>query len=288
MEKNNKDNKAPVKPKMRIQLLDENLITLSDRLVDQAIELYQGPKDKHKNPIKLEVVLTSQNDINAFKEYIDQLAGNLPIREVNSKGRPASTTQKELESPREDILLRVEDMIANGEDQDAIINYLRKLGFVFMVTEDFLHYFPGFPLQVRDIGQPNNNGQYPESLNWMVRRTKMGKMPSSDKYDPMIIFGFKVMGLRNKKFVSYLYRDNRKKHKAEIPTKKALSFANFEMSKMPHYMTEDERLKWSAEMRSLMLSKDKKPSKFFLRWAPEITLPNSHKEKLEHLNITFK
>ena len=41
-------------------------------------------------------------------------------------------------------------------------------------------------------------------------------------------------------------------------------------------------------MRQLMLDPEKKPSKFFIRWAPDILLPESHKEKLKHLDITFK
>lgn len=277
--------KAPVKPKMRVQLLDDELRVIQDRLVDQTTEFYNGPKEKHTNPFRLEVVLSSKNDIDSLKSYLDSLAGNLPIKELQSRGRPSTALSKELDSPREDILLQVENLINDGSNQDDVIKYLRNLGFVFLVTEDVLRYFPDFPFDNKDVGEPNHNGQYPKSMSWMVRRIKMGKMPISDKYDPMIIFGFNIMGERDRKVVSYLYKTNRKRYKVEVPKKNALKFANFEMAKMPHFMTEDERFKWSTEMRMLMLDQNKKPSKFFVRWLPEIQLPDIHKRKLEHLSL---
>lgn len=35
-------------------------------------------------------------------------------------------------------------MIEEGKSQQDIIKYLRGLGFVFILTEDFLFHFPGF------------------------------------------------------------------------------------------------------------------------------------------------
>lgn len=280
------ENKIIIKPKMRITLLDSELRCISDRLVDQATEFMQGAKVKHTDPIKLEVVLTSKNDIDSLKTYLDQLVGNLPIKVIGTRGRPSSTPSKELESPREDIYLKVEEM-TKTESQDEIIKYLRSLGFVFLLTEDFLHYFPDFKFRAKDIGEANRNGQYINSYQWLVRRIKMAKDPKSDKYDPQIIFGF-YLNERNPRFVGYLYKDFKSRMKAYIPDKTKITFASFEMAKMPPYMEETERLKWSTEMRQLMLDPEKKPSKFFIRWAPDILLPESHKEKLKHLNITFK
>lgn len=284
------ENEIKIKPKMRVQLLDKELRVISDRLVDQSIEFMQGAKVKHTDPIKLEVVLTSQNDINSLKTYLEQLAGNLPIKEMGTRGRPATTVAKDI-SPREDIYEKVEQLIGEGCNQDAIIKYLRDLGFVFLLTEDLLTYFPGFPFRERDIKKPNNNGQYLDSYQWLIRRVKKSKDPKADKYDPQILFGFKIFE-RNEKFVGYLYKQFKNKHKASIPEKNALSFANFEMAKLPAYMIEEERLKWSTEMRQLMLNKEKKPSKFFIRWVPDIILPLSYKPKLLHLleqiNFNFK
>ena len=66
------ENKIIIKPKMRITLLDSELRCISDRLVDQATEFMQGAKVKHTDPIKLEVVLTSKNDIESLKTSLAQ------------------------------------------------------------------------------------------------------------------------------------------------------------------------------------------------------------------------
>lgn len=274
--------------KCRIQLLDENLVVKSDRLVDQNIEFNTGPKQNWKGPIRLEVTLVNKQDITSLKKYIDALEGELPIKEVASKGRPSSNNEMEINSPREDIYSEVEGLVKEGKNQDHIINYLRSLGFVFLLTEDFLTYFPEFKFKERDISKPNSNGQYPNSYSWMVRRIKKAKDPKSDKYDPQIIFGFSILGERDDKVVGYLFKERKSAFKAAIPTKNALTFNNMEMCKMPHYMTEEERLKWSSEMRQLIVNKEKAPSKFFLRWAVDVQVPLVTQEKLKHLNLTFK
>lgn len=135
-----KEEKEIFKPKLRITTLSENGNPLSDRLVDACTEMYAGPKVQHKGPIRIEVTLVNQQDISQFKEYLDKLSGNLPIKESAGRGRPSNTQSKELESPREDILADVEKMVNEGKSQQDIIKYLRDLGFVFILTEDFLYH----------------------------------------------------------------------------------------------------------------------------------------------------
>ena len=97
------------KPKLRITTLSENGTPLSDRLVDAYTEMNSGPKVQHNGPIRVEVTLTNQSEINNFKDYLDRLSGNLPIKAPSAgRGRPANSTTQEIESPREDILLDVE------------------------------------------------------------------------------------------------------------------------------------------------------------------------------------
>ena len=76
-----KEEKEIFKPKLRITTLSENGNPLSDRLVDACTEMYAGPKVQHKGPIRIEVTLVNQQDISQFKEYLDKLSGNLPIKE---------------------------------------------------------------------------------------------------------------------------------------------------------------------------------------------------------------
>lgn len=269
------------KPKIRIQLLDEYLRPIEDRLVDQTTEFYLGPKKAHKGPVKFEITLADQLDIDNFKAYIDKLRSDLPIKEISSRGRPSNNSSNaNIDSPREDILLQIEKM----EDQDEAIKYLRDLGFVFLLTEDFLTYFPEFEFDTRDIGKPNSTGQYLESLCWMVRCIKRAKDPKSDKYDKMIIFGIHIQGGRSKKVVPYLYGERKKPLRIEYKDDKKLSFSKVtELTKYPHYMTEDERLKFGTEFRQLTSNKDKKPTKFFLRWYKDVKFSDENKKMVEEI-----
>lgn len=277
--KKEEDKPKVFKPKMRITTLDEQGVYLSDRLVDAQSELYAGPKESHKGPIRLEVTLTNKNDVDSFKNYLDQLVGNLPIKVQSAgRGRP-STAAKELDTPREDILLKVEDMVKDGKNQTDIIKYLRDLGFVFILTEDLKYYFPDFPFRTKDIGEPNNGGQYPNSYSWCIRRIRKGKDPKTDKFDPMIMFGFSIINGPSRKVIPYLYKERKNPLKV-IPPKKALSFSDVEFTKYPAWMNQDERLKFSFEIRQLILNKDKKPSKFFHRWYQDVKFPDSIKDQM--------
>lgn len=271
------------KPKLRISLLEENGAVINDRLVDSTTEYYSGPKIQHKGPIRIEVTLANTSDIDNFKNYLDKLVGNLPIKApAAGRGRPSASSQA-LESPREDILMQVSNMAKDGKNQTEVIEYLRKLGFVFILTEDFVYHFPEFKkiLNVKDVGSPNDNGQYTDSLALMVRCIKKAKDPRTDKFDPMIFFGFNIHK-PSRKVVPYLYKE--RKDPIRISTgKKVLSFNTVEFTKFPSYMREDERLKFSIEQRQLIVNPEKKPSKFFLRWVNDAKFPDSIKPKIEEI-----
>lgn len=275
------------KPKLRVTLLSENGCPVSDRLVDSATEFNLGPKVKHEGPIRIECTLRDNQDVQLFKDYLDRLTGTLPVREPSvGRGRPAGIT-KQLESPREEVLAEVEKLVSAGKNQKEITKYLRKLGFVFILTEEFKMHFPEFEFNIKDVGEPTDNGQYLNSLSWMVRLIKEAKDPKADKFDPQIIFGFSIIEGPSKKIVPYLYKERRKPLKAE-PVKKDLSFSNVGFTKYPKYMLEEERLKFSFEQRQLMFSPDKKPSKFFLRWSKDVEIPDTVWESLQNRNIPFK
>lgn len=273
------ENKEVFKPKLRVTLLSNTGCPISDRLVDSYTEFNTGPKVQHEGPIRIEVTLESKNDIKSFKDYIDRLSGTLPIKEVVSRGRPSNTTTKDLESPREDILLEVENMVKEGKSQDNIVKYLRDLGFVFILTEEFKYHFPEFEFDKKDVGKPNDNGQYPESYSWMVRQIKKAKDPKADKYDPQIIFGFSILKGVSRKVVPYLYKERKKPLKCEKSSSQ-LSFSKVGFTKYPAFMIEQERLKFSSEIRQLLDNPEKKPSKFFLRWFRDVIFPDTIKDKM--------
>lgn len=283
-----KEEKKVFKPKMRITTLNEDGSYIQDRLVDAYTELNAGPKFQHDGPVRLEITLQNQQDIEAFKTYIDQLTGKLPLRETTGRGRPSGgSTTAPLESPREDIMAKVEQMVKEGSNQEDIIKYLRGLGFVFILTEDFLYHFDDFPFSKKDIGEPNANGQYLNSFSWMVRCIKRAKDPKADKFDPMILFGFAIMNGPSKKIIPYLYKERRHPFRVDNG-KKILTYSTVEFSKMPAWMLPDERIKFSAEQRQLLANPEKQPSKFFLRWSHDVLLPDSVHEKFMGRGIIFK
>ena len=272
------------KPKLRITLLEDNGAVIHDRLVDATTEYYAGPKIQHSGPIRLETTLTNTQDIESFKKYLDQLTGTLPIKAPSAgRGRPSMATQANTESPREDIIEEVKKLASEGKNQTEVIEYLRKLGFVFMLAEDLLYYFPDLldSFKHKDLGDPTDNKQYPNSLAWMVRCIRRAKDPRTDKFDPMIFFGFNIQK-PSRRVVPYLYKERQEPLKIDTG-KKVLSFNTVEFTKLPVYMQEQERLKFSVEQRQLLLNPDKKPSKFFLRWVKDAKFPDSLQPKIEEI-----
>lgn len=89
------------KPKLRITTLEDNGSYIQDRLVDAYTEMNSGPKVQHKGPIRIEVTLTNKQDVENFKNYLDKLVGNLPI--------------KNLQWEEEDLLLGVNNLLNHQE-----------------------------------------------------------------------------------------------------------------------------------------------------------------------------
>lgn len=272
--------KEVFKPKMRVTLLSDNGAVISDRLIDATAEMNLGPKETHKGPIRIEITLTNSQELDNFKNYLDRLSGNLPLKILGVRGRKPSMDSQIISNPREEILTDVLKMAEEGKTQKDIIKYLRGLGFIFMLTEDFLQYFPDFPFNKRDINDPHENGQYLNSLSWMVRQIKKAKVPKSDKYDPQIIFGFSIINGATKKVVPYLFKERKQPIRVK-PAKKQLSFSSVGFTKYPTYMMEDERLKFSTEIRQLINGQRKKPSTFFKRWMKDVRFPDNIKEQLD-------
>ena len=181
------------------------------------------------------------------------------------------------------IIEEVKKLASEGKNQTEVIEYLRKLGFVFMLAEDLLYYFPDLldSFKHKDLGDPTDNKQYPNSLAWMVRCIRRAKDPRTDKFDPMIFFGFNIQK-PSRRVVPYLYKERQEPLKIDTG-KKVLSFNTVEFTKLPVYMQEQERLKFSVEQRQLLLNPDKKPSKFFLRWVKDAKFPDSLQPKIEEI-----
>lgn len=240
--------------KLRIQYFDKEGRMIQDRMVSQDPEFNAGPKITHKGPMRIEFSLETKEDIERCKVYLDQVIGVLPVLKKKQKVKPEMLTGNDREKFLEGVL---ENAL---EDQDKLIQFLRDNGFVFIMW-DFLKMFD-FPLNIKEKHQ--------DDYQWMIRLLRRAKDPKADKYDPMLLFGIKLLDKRDPKIVIYLDGEFKTIKKVPLPEKPRETFKKSGMMKFPHYMTEEEREKFRREFRQYKDSPEKKISKFYLRWEPYV------------------
>lgn len=247
-----------IKKKLRIQSFDNEGYQINDRLVEQDIEFATGPKDVHKGPMKIEVNLWEQDDVDKFINYLKKLLGELPLETPGKVKTKKAGTLKSILAPehREEIIAEALKI----ENQDEVIEYLRSTGFEFL-TYDYITSL-GLNTGISD--------NHKEKYQWMLKIVKKAKNPLNNKYDPTLCFGFKLIGNKIGTFVIYLYAEKHKVVKTPWKDKNKLSFKNTEMIKFPPYMIQEEKDKFRVELDFLKRFEDKKPSKFFIRWAQDV------------------
>lgn len=256
--------------KIRIKKLNTEGIVLEDRMVDQNTEFTMGPKEKHDGPLNIELVLEDQSDINKALDYLKKLTGLLPIpqkTEPGKRGRKPISEKVIDENFRENFITQTLEI---SKDQDDFINKLRDNGFVFVESDHLLTIIPE-SYAIKQI--------HLDKYQWMLLQTKLAKNPKADKYDPSVLVGIIILpdNARSEKMVLYKNGEYSGRIVSEVPNKNALSFMETNLIKYPHYLNYDEREKWGIEHRMLLNDPNKKPSKFYLRWAPEIEVPTELK-----------
>lgn len=247
------------KKKLRIQTFDSEGFQITDRLVEQDIEFYQGPKEAHEGPMRLEMNLWEKDDIEKCIEYIKKLSGQLPlVTPGNNKPKKLKGHGKVvLEPEQREELIKLTLAI---ESQDEIIQSLRDNGFEFL-TFDY----------IQSLGLDTGiSEKHQQKYQWMMKLVKKAKNPLNNKYDPMLAFGFKLIGKKVDTFVIYLYKKKHKIAKKPWSPKNKVSFKNTDMIKFPSYMIQEEKDKFIVERDLLRRFEDRKPSKFFLRWAKDV------------------
>ncbi len=240
--------------KLRVQLFDEEGRMVGDRIVSQDPEFSKGPLKDHHGIFRIEFTLDSKNDVEKAKTYLDQMVGNLPL---------ASGKKKKLPKIPDDPMFRenIIDEIENSdsmEDQDNLIAGLRSQGFVFRTWEFLESMVDLTGITIKDV--------HKNKYQFMLREIRKAKNPKADKYDPMLIFGIKLDEERTEKVVIYLNGEFHKSLKIPLPEKPKEVFKKTTMLKFPHFMTEDERVKFTIELRSYESNPSKSVSKFFNRW----------------------
>lgn len=256
--------------KLRIQLFDKEGRFIEDRMVSQDPEVSAGPKNTHEGLMRIEFTFLEKNDVEKVKIYLDKLIGKLPLGTKKALKQKLART---MDDPDYREKLLEEAMTQNGQDQDQLISFLREQGFRFMMS-DFLTTF-GFPgINIKD--------RHLDEYQWMLRCIRYAKNPQSDKYDPMLIFGIKLIPEHDEKVIVYLNGEFHKRYKVPVPNKPKEVFKKTTMTKFPHYMTEEEREKFRLELRQYETNPEKKFSKFFNRWKPYVeNLPDTIKAKNE-------
>jgi len=248
-----------LKKNILIQLFDSTGM-ISERMVQQGPEFYNGPKEKHKGPMRISFTVEDQEDVIGVMGYLEQLALQAPLKSNKSATRVSKdTSEVDLDNSLEVVL--EEAIKAAKGDQDKFIQHLRGLDFVFLDSAGLKLKIPeSYSIKKRHL----------ESYQWLIRISKIAKDPRNDKYDPQLLIGISIFEERVEKMVVYLYGEMYKTLKIALPAKKAMDYTKTNLIKYPHYMNEDERFKWGVEHRLLFNDPNKPMSKFYRRWVKDV------------------
>jgi hypothetical protein len=249
-----------IQKNISIQLFDEEGRILSERLVKQDPEFAVGPKDKHEGPLRLQFTLLESGDVDKAITYLQKLSGALPLTSPNKpKGRVPGAKITAEDVNRYEVLLN-EAITLYGDNQDKLITFLREMGYLF-VTGEFLKLVIPETYEIRE--------RYLKDYQFLVKRIKEAKDPRNDKFDPVLIFGIKIIEERSPRILTIMNGEVSKRV-VDLPTEKAMTVKSTNLLKYPAYMTEEERYKFGIEHRTLFKDPTKKPTKFYLRWYKDV------------------
>lgn len=241
--------------KIRVQLFDEESRLISDKLYKQGSELISGPKFTHNGPMRIEVTMDNQEDVERAITYIKKLSGMLPLEAKKEKKKVGK-----IESDSDDYVESMMDMITECKDQDELISNLRNQGFVF-VTRDLLHNMERFE-KVNWEEEDWRTDKY----QYMVRLIKESKNPMLDKFDPTLIVGIKIYKKRSDEVKFYKFGELTNNLDIPVPGKAKESFTTQKLHIFPEFMSEKEKERFRREYRDMERDPDKEPTPFYLRW----------------------
>lgn len=241
--------------KIRVQLFDEESRLISDKLYKQGSELISGPKFTHNGPMRIEVTMDNQEDVERAITYIKKLSGMLPLEAKKEKKKMGK-----IESDSDDYVESMMGMITECKDQDELISNLRNQGFVF-VTRDLLHNMERFE-KVNWEEEDWRTDKY----QYMVRLIKESKNPMLDKFDPTLIVGIKIYKKRSDEVKFYKFGELTNNLDIPVPGKAKESFTTQKLHIFPEFMSEKEKERFRREYRDMERDPDKEPTPFYLRW----------------------
>lgn len=247
---------------IHIQLFDPEGRITSERLVKQDPEFNLGPKETHDGPLRISLTLMESSDVEKAIVYLNKLSGKLPLSApAKPRGRIAgSTTVTDIDENRYETLL-TEALSAHPDNQDKFITFLRELGYIF-VTGDFLKFIIPETYEIKE--------RYLKEYQFLVKKTKEAKDPRNDKFDPVLIFGIRIIEVRYERVLFFMNGKLHSKARIPVPEKKPMTAKGTNLLRYPDYMTEEERFKFGNEHRMLFRDENRKPSKFYLRWYKDV------------------
>jgi len=244
-------------------LFDKEFNQISDRLLGQGLELKAGPKEPHEGPLKVEVCLFSQNDVDEFKEYLDRLQGVLPMVEKGKRGRkkiaPASATFAD------DLM----NMMDEHKDVDLVMKELVALEFVFTTLQllEDLDINIALPEDTIDLVK--------KEFRVMIRMTKKAKNPMNNKYDPTLLILIKK---DNPCYVSvYTFGEQQEVYQYEEGGEKEFKVPKSNLTKFPQFMIQEERNKFRMERDKLAANPEAKITRLYARYVHLVADENEGK-----------
>jgi hypothetical protein len=250
-----------MKPKIRIQLREENGAVLSDRLVDQTTELATGPKEVHEGPITVEFTAMNSDDLERVVLYIQKLKKLVPIE--TKPPRKTYTKRKNTLNAYKELFLEVK----KKPTMEKVIEHLDNLDFTWLHTqyfEELTRYGKGEFGYIHD-------GKY-KQMQWLSRKVRTAVNPIHDLYDFRLIFGIDLIRKKSDRVVVFFDGKIKGILTKPWPEKKK----NMKVKKIPlvfpTHMTIEDRKKWRAIHRKI--KDDRKVNvadeNFYYRYKPEI------------------
>lgn len=260
-----KDKAMSNSKKMRVQLLDENLVPISDRLVVQDTEFMVGPKEVHKGAMRIEFNLHTQDDVSKCKAYLDKLMGDIPLAaKKTGAGRPS----KSAVSQEVDFSASISQLLNECKTQDELMAGLREAGFTFLSSQ--------YIDQLKESGKIKWNwkDEKHQSYQFMVPQLKRAKNPMSDRYDFTVAVGFKLTK-ETPGILIYELGSLEKRVKIGWKVFSAPRLKKAGMTVFPKFMTDEDRDRYRLiERKNLEKIELTKPeSKFFERWDEWVKKP---------------
>lgn len=251
--------------KIRIQNFDENGNIEKTRILKLSTAIQKFDYfSKYGFNINLDLI--NKEDMANFSQFLFDFAENLDTPEPKKKKikrTKESDNNTDWNDYRYEFLNNAFEKAKN--DQDKLIEILRKEDFFMMDSITLLDRFPEFKKKISKIKR--------YKYQWMLKVLKFGVSPEKDSFDPYILIGMQISPRRMRKTLVYLNKEFLYSLRMDIPKRlDGVKKKPVQLVKYPDWMNYDERQKWGREHRKLMNDPSLQPSKFYETYNQDVTV----------------